>query len=501
MATRPERRAACRQLIAACVAGWLAASVPAGPAAARDPDYVSARPAAETGLQAVDHRNQVQALYTQSHALLIGQSRYAHWRPLDAVRREIDGLREALEENNFRVEVYNDLGADDLVRVVDAFVRTRGAVPGARLFFYFGGHGWTRDVGSDAMGFIIPVDAPEPSQDRQRFLEMALPMTLFEAYARVPDARHMMFVFDSCFSGSFFSRRGATPDLARESQGRENPAEGRPASVVFSERTTLQRARQFLTAGTATQTVPGKSILVDLLTQVLRGQRPEADVNRDGFVTGDELQRYLLNAVVEVTRDADRLNPQFGYLRDQNYSLGDFVFQLPTGDRAAPAPAAAATAAPLTEYRPRPAEAARPPPRQEPQAIAIPVTSVPPLAVGQARAATSAQQARLAAIIERLTSPDERVRRPARVDLARFLTELGPDASAGVSANLVRGLVNSSYRYQLGVATALGSLQQGWTSIEPTVTAQLLDSAMRSVAGRDPTLRQNLERARRGLRS
>ncbi|MBR0665203.1 hypothetical protein GXW71_12635 [Roseomonas hellenica] len=491
-------RHAMASAVTLCAAGLLAISaMQPGTVAARDPDYVSPRTAEDSGLRAVDNRNQVHDLYSQSHALLIGQSQYAHWRPLEAVRSEIDALRAALEESNFRVEVHYDLGSEDLARVIDAFVRTRGAVPDARLFVYFGGHGWTRDVGTRPMGFIVPVDAPEPSQDQRRFMQMALPMTLFEAYARVPDARHMLFVFDSCFSGAFFGNRGATPDLVRENRG---PEDSRPASYVFARTTTLGLSRQFLAAGTSRQTVPAKSILVDLLIQVLRGQRPEADVNRDGFVTGQELGLYLTRAVVELTNDANRLNPQFGYLQDQNYNIGDFIFRLPTGEPS-PAPAASTSpaVAPIAEYRPT-----TPPARVAPAGtvLSIPVTSIPPLPATQGGVLSNAQQSTLASIIERLTSPEDRVRRQARPDLSRFLTEIGPELSAKVSANLVRGLAHSSYRYQLGVAVALASFrQQGWRSVEPATTGDLLQRALSSVAGRDPTLRQNLEAARQGLRT
>ena len=77
-------------------------------------------------------------------------------------------------------------------------------------------------------------------------------MTLFEADARMPDARHMLFVFDGCFSGA---------------------EDSRPASYGFAQ-TTLGLARQVLAAGTLRQPVPAKSILVDLLIQATRRHGP-----------------------------------------------------------------------------------------------------------------------------------------------------------------------------------------------------------------------------------
>jgi hypothetical protein len=466
---------------------------------ARTPDYVSSIRAEDTGLKAEDSNGVSHDLYTQSHALLIGQSQYAHW-PRLRLRPEIDALRAALEENNFKVEVHHDLGAEDLLRVVNTFVRSRGAIRNARIFVYFGGHGWTRDVETTPMGFLIPVDAPLPGPDQnsQRFLEMALPMTLFEAYARVPDARHMLFVFDSCFSGSIFGNRGVTPDLRIEVRGREDRVEARPASYVFSQRTTLRPARQFFAAGSAGQTVPEKSVFTDLMTQVLRGERPEADGNRDGFVTGHELDVYLTRAVVEAHNDPNRQNPRAGYVNDRLFNIGDFIFRPPSdghpqGGQALAAPLPATPR--VSEFRAAQVLS----PARPSQLISL--SSIPPRTVAPQGGLDTAQRSRLAGIVERLTSPDEQQRRGARVQLSRFLAEIGTEPSASVSADLVRGLANSSYRYQLGVAVALASLRrQGWTSSEPETTARLLDSALSSPVGRDATLRRNLEDARRGLR-
>jgi hypothetical protein len=69
-------------------------------------------------------------------------------------------------------------------------------------------------------------DAPSPSDDEQGFLGKAIPMGQFNAWARQMEALHVLFVFDSCFSGSIFVSRGAAaPDGGRSREFLPSPFE------------------------------------------------------------------------------------------------------------------------------------------------------------------------------------------------------------------------------------------------------------------------------------
>ena len=81
--------------------------------------------------------------------------------------------------------------------------------------------------------------------------------------------------------------------------------------------------RQFITAGSAGETVPAKSTFTPAFVEAL--QYGKGDLNQDGYISGTELGMYLQMEVplyVEQT-------PQFGKITDYELSRGDFVFVLP----------------------------------------------------------------------------------------------------------------------------------------------------------------------------
>jgi hypothetical protein len=116
-------------------------------------------------------------------------------------------------------------------------------------------------------------------------------------------SKHMLVMFDSCFSGSLFALSRAAPtDIAEKS---------------------AKPVRQFMTAGGANETVPDRSIFKVCLLQGLDG---EADYNRDSYVTASELGLYLQTKVVNYTRGAQ--HPQFGKINNPYLDKGDFIFVL-----------------------------------------------------------------------------------------------------------------------------------------------------------------------------
>jgi len=78
--------------------------------------------------------------------------------------------------------------------------------------FYFAGHGHTlkKSYGGN-VGYIVPADAPLPDCDRGGFMQKAISMESFNTYARNMDAKHALFLFDSCFFGSIFALGRAVP--------------------------------------------------------------------------------------------------------------------------------------------------------------------------------------------------------------------------------------------------------------------------------------------------
>ncbi|HEX8181823.1 MAG TPA: SUMF1/EgtB/PvdO family nonheme iron enzyme [Pyrinomonadaceae bacterium] len=251
-------------------------------------------------------------LYDKSYALLIGVSDYlSGWPKLPGVKQDIPAVRAALEQQGFQtVVVLNPTGAQ-LEEAYRSFIQQYGLGVENRLLFYFAGHGHTikQSYGED-MGYIVPVDAPNPRRDPASFMAKALDMQSMELYARRIQSKHALFLFDSCFSGSLFALSRSIPDN-------------------ISYKTSLP-VRQFITSGSANEQVPDRSIFREQFIAALEGA---ADNNHDGYVTGSELGDFLQDRVVNYTHNAQ--HPQYGKIRNPNLDKGDFVFVLPP----APAPA------------------------------------------------------------------------------------------------------------------------------------------------------------------
>jgi formylglycine-generating enzyme required for sulfatase activity len=241
-------------------------------------------------------------LYEESYALVVGAGDYrAGWPRLYNVHDEVQRVAQALESQGFRVVTLLDPTGDQLRGAVRDFIARYGYWKGNRLVFFFSGHGYTRGT----KGFFVPVDAPDPNVDLVGFVRRAIPMDQVMTWAREIEAKHALFAFDSCFSGTLFKARSlptATEALIRDSTSRP--------------------VRQFLTAGDAGETVPAKSIFTPLFIRALEGK---ADFNNDGYVTGAEIGLYIRQTM---PRYDPTLTPQYGKIRDPSLDEGDFVFQL-----------------------------------------------------------------------------------------------------------------------------------------------------------------------------
>lgn len=245
-------------------------------------------------------------LYKESHALLIGVSDYtAGWPSLPGVKKDVQAVQTVLEEHGFHVVVVEDPTRAELDQVFTDFINQYGQESDNRLLFYFSGHGHTLTLSyGDEMGYIVPVDAPNPHTDETGFMANAMDMQMIEVYAKRIQSKHALFLFDSCFSGSIFSLSRAAPE-----------------SITYK---TAKPVRQFMTSGSAEEQVPDESIFRQQFISALDG---EADVNGDGYVTGTELGEFLQDNVVNYSKGAQ--HPQYGKISHPTLDKGDFVFLLP----------------------------------------------------------------------------------------------------------------------------------------------------------------------------
>jgi len=243
-------------------------------------------------------------LYEESHALVIGVSDYTNgWPDLRSVVKDVESVGIALEEHGFQVTKVLNPTKIELNTAFQSFIDQYGFDENNRLLFYFAGHGYTHDLHGRDLGYIVPRDAAFPDKAEKGFLRGYLPMNQIRAWSRQFQAKHALFVFDSCFSGTVLKDSShVVPQQIRA--------------------ITAKPVRQFISAGTAGQTVPAQSIFRPIF---IRGIKGEADLDKDQYVTATELGLFLQKKVTDYDTGQ---TPQFGKIKDPLFDEGDFVFKV-----------------------------------------------------------------------------------------------------------------------------------------------------------------------------
>ena len=246
--------------------------------------------------------------YLNSYALLIGISDYEHdkegeWGDLPEIPGELSRVKEALKHQGFQVEEVMNADSKELKTAFEDFIDKYGYEKHNRLLFFYSGHGHTQqDLNK---GYIVPVDAPPPQKNFRRFKRKALEMDQILTWSRKIDANHAMFLFDSCFSGTIFQAKKSLSTPSYISANHEN------------------YVRSFVTAGSADEEVPAKSIFVPVF---IRGLDGEADNNQDGYICDYELGPYIYQEVMNYNEHQTPQFERYGDRNDASSKKGSFVF-------------------------------------------------------------------------------------------------------------------------------------------------------------------------------
>lgn len=234
-------------------------------------------------------------VYSVSAALLIGESDYTGgWPKLPGVKQDINAVESALIEHGFTVTKSMNPDKNGLKNAVESFLKRYGNDSKARLLIYFAGHGHTQG----GKGYIVLRDAADPKNGMAGFNKGALEIDYFASKAASVNAKHTLFVFDSCFSGSIFSAMRSIPQFVMEMLKKP--------------------AKFFIASGTENQQVPDDSVFRRRFTDGIAGT---ADSNADGIITGSELGMYLQTQVSDYTKGSQ--TPVFGKMKNMD---GEFVF-------------------------------------------------------------------------------------------------------------------------------------------------------------------------------
>lgn len=242
--------------------------------------------------------NQGYEMYAQSRALIIGNWLYTDpsWRPLTNVEKEISLIEEALEADGFDVEVANNLTAAAMATALKTFI-TRRVDDNTRLLVFYAGHGWSDTA---ANGFVVPIDGKDRNNDD--VLSSMISMDDIKSWSYLSRAKHILFVFDSCFSGLAFNTR-SSPKFE-------------PVYLNLIDRST----RQFITSGKEDQLVPDD---LKFAENFIAGMTGSADVYKDGLVTASELGEWIYRQMIG---PKSTQTPQSGRDPQIKFSSGDMVF-------------------------------------------------------------------------------------------------------------------------------------------------------------------------------
>ena len=121
-------------------------------------------------------------------------------------------------------------------------------------------------------------------------------------------ARHVLMVFDACFSMSLFQTKGPP----------EEPARTDPDSV---RRLLSKPMRYYITACRQNEEVAADSTFATLLLRRLRGG---ADTYHEGIISADDLGSYLYHEVPKYSPRAQ--TPQYKSIGSARLSEGQFFF-------------------------------------------------------------------------------------------------------------------------------------------------------------------------------
>jgi len=242
-------------------------------------------------------------------ALVIGIDKYPTM-PLEAAVNDAKAVSRRLEELNFQVTTLLDTNAT-LKNIRHELGTTFSLTkPNDQIVIYFAGHGITENLhGNKVEGYILPVNV-----NLKDLYSSAISMNeLRDLTARIP-AKHILFAFDSCYSGLGLTRAIKVVSPIKGLQQHLESMAGKRAAYMITAGKANEVAREYSGHGLFT-------------LHFLDGIAGAADTNpRDNIVQATELGHYLSSIVANETNNEQ--NPQHGLIEGD----GDFLFPLMDDD-------------------------------------------------------------------------------------------------------------------------------------------------------------------------
>lgn len=241
--------------------------------------------------------------YSHKKALVIGINAYPTM-PLEAAVADAKTVSKRLKELNFEVTTLIDDEAD-LKKIKSELDKLARTTKDAQVLIYFAGHGVNERLHDGKLeGYILPIGV-----NLKELYATAISMKKLRDLTRLIPAKHVLYVFDSCYSGLGLTRAATahSPEYLTTLAGK--------------------RAVYMITAGKkgeVAREIGGHGIFT---LNFLDGIAGAADTNpKDNVVQASELGVYLARAVSQKTENEQ--NPQHGLLEGD----GDFLFPLQDDD-------------------------------------------------------------------------------------------------------------------------------------------------------------------------
>ena len=236
------------------------------------------------------------------HALVVGINDYDHWQDLRQAQPDAESLAGLLRERYgfSKVTLLPKKGETRVTReqILGEFERlTNDLTAKDAILIYYSGHGYYDK--KLKVGYWVPSDARETIEGRLAKADWIWNSTLMQ-YVQAMEARHILIISDSCFSGALF--KAGRIELSRK----EN---------TWYRRAIQNPSRWGIASGDL-ETVPDQSVFATKLLQLLR-------YPQESVFSSSDLAGWLKK---EVAEHSGR-QPVFGPLNDpKGLQSGEFVF-------------------------------------------------------------------------------------------------------------------------------------------------------------------------------
>ena len=248
--------------------------------------------------------------YKDSWALIIGIDNYEIYPDLMTAVFGAKKFAEKLKAHfGFRADhVYELYNKDATKNEIEKYLKDilyKKIGPDDRLIVYFSGHGDIEGKGPNRVGYICPQDA-----DNSNKLYTCISMTSLTDINKRIKAKHILYLFDSCFSGMAFTR-GTLPEIPTSEE-------------EYYKKLITTSCRQAITAGTANELVNdlGPDGKTSPFTFYLLQGLDELSKSSDfGIITASALGSYIEKKVIN--------NPKYNqhpwYDRFEHSERGDLL--------------------------------------------------------------------------------------------------------------------------------------------------------------------------------